>query len=60
MNIKCPEHAEQDIRYIAHYGAPGVGWHGQCPVDGKDWSVVGGLAFDPDQGAHILTEDDVR
>ncbi|MEV0306499.1 hypothetical protein [Nonomuraea fuscirosea] len=31
-----------------------------CPVDGKDSSVVGDMAYDPEAGAHILTADDVR
>jgi hypothetical protein len=58
MDVMCPEHDDTPIEFIAHYGAPGIGWHGRCPVDHRDWAVVGSQAHTPEDQAHILRLSD--
>ena len=56
-----PHVCERDtVDYIAHYGAPGIGWHGVCRVCSREWAVVGGTLHDPAAGAHELSPEDVR
>lgn len=57
--MNCPDHPTRQLDYQGRYGAPGTGWHGVCPVDNRDWAVVGDTAHRPEDGAHILTAADV-
>lgn len=42
------------------YGAPGIGQAWRCTYCDKSWSNIGGTFIAEDQGAHLLTIEDVR
>lgn len=51
-----PEH----LSCVGTYAAPGCGTAWQCRVCGREWVQIGDRMFDPAEGAHILTLEDVR
>lgn len=55
-----PDPDGSTLVYRGHYGAPGIGWHGECSVCGGDFAVVGSAVHDPADGAHVLEPEDVR
>lgn len=48
-----------DLDFVAHYGAPGVGEQWRCVQCRRSWALVGDVFYDPADGAHILSLDDV-
>jgi hypothetical protein len=60
MSEQCKtEGCTAELRFISHYGAPGIGSHWQC-TEGHDWSRVGTAFYPPESGAHILTLEQCR
>jgi hypothetical protein len=60
-NPRCVHEPHADattLEYIAHYAAPGIGWHGKCKACGKDFAVVGTSAYDPTEMAHLMNPED--
>lgn len=55
----CPDHGV-DLVVVAQYAAPGVGLACKCPTDGRDWAVVYGQAFDPEEMVHVGGPEDFR
>lgn len=58
--IVCPDHPDTELENFISYGAPGIGWSARCPINDKEWSVIGGFAFEPDEELHIGTAADFR
>lgn len=54
----CVHVPEGTLVYGGHYGAPGIGYAARCSECGADFSVVGGVAYDPNEHAHIMSAED--
>lgn len=57
---QAPEEDGGDLRFVATYGAPGVGQAWQCLRCGKEWARVYGTFHDPAEQAHIMTPEETR
>lgn len=55
-----PEDEGGDLRFVAHFAAPGFGQSWACVVCGRDFARVGGTFVSPELGLHVLDPEDVR
>lgn len=51
---------ETALRFVAQYGAPGVGAAYNCTVCARPWARVSGAFFDVCELAHIASPEDMR
>lgn len=51
---------KEQMVFEGTYGAPGIGQAWRCTYCGKPWSNIGGTFIAEEEGAHLLTIEDVR
>jgi hypothetical protein len=56
---RCPWGTNAPLRLRSSYAAPGTGRAWEC-AEGHRWAQVGSRFYRPEDGAHLLTPDDVR
>jgi hypothetical protein len=56
----CNHTIEDDgtLKYVASYGAPGIGSAYKCIECQQEFAVVGRTVYDPAEGAHIMSPED--